>query len=36
MGTILGAVIGIAWRKAIKFAEKRYRTAKRAGLIADV
>jgi len=24
MGTVLGAVIGIAWRKAIKFAERRF------------
>lgn len=24
MGTVLGALIGIAWRKAIKFAEKRF------------
>jgi len=23
MGSVLGAVIGFAWRKAIKFAEKR-------------
>jgi sodium/hydrogen antiporter len=26
MGTVLGAFIGMAWRKAIKFAEKRYLT----------
>jgi len=24
MGTVLGVVIGIVWRKAIKFAEQRY------------
>jgi len=24
MGSVLGALIGIAWRKAIKFAEKRF------------
>ena len=24
MGTVLGALIGIAWRKAIKVAERRY------------
>lgn len=25
MGTVLGAIIGIVWRKAIKFAERRYK-----------
>jgi sodium/hydrogen antiporter len=25
LGTVLGAVIGIVWRKAIKFCERRYR-----------
>jgi len=24
MGSVLGAIIGIAWRKAIKFAERRF------------
>jgi sodium/hydrogen antiporter len=24
MGTVLGALIGIAWRKAIKFAERKF------------
>lgn len=28
MGTVLGALIGIAWRKAIKFAERRYLKSK--------